>query len=399
MISVAQKKNVRQLGYVVIAYSLIPEYIEDGRGSIHINASLIDYVYLEYKSINVGSITYMIPPIGFKFWTKAFVVFGPWFKIKNDLKYPINILYIPIFFKEAGKWTSQGLEVEVDEKEIKDYLFVYMVIQLPAYGHISEIITPNGEILSAYKDSKLSWGGVKRALSVLDNEAYIQVKFAEVSETGLYTVKIKWDPLYIKTIDSKNRILSNAEIRLEGLDLIFLTNQSGWGTIKLYRPGPLNITVYYKGKVVQNLQIKTLINHVITVKCKVYDLKVTVKTMLNQGLQDAEVRVIDTATGRIFDTTLTDKNGETIFLQIPCGQYEVRGIYRRISNSIKVDLDNNKDIELKLNIVLIVPFLNLPLTLEETAGITLAFTSLFLASKFIRRKKTEIREEEEEIEY
>ena len=392
--SVKDKNGLQHLGYIVIVYSLVPEYM-NSYGNVYINATLMDYVHLEHKTITVGSITYLIPPIEFEFWTKAFVVFGSWFKIKNDYKYPINVLYIPVSFKEAGKWTPQGLEVEINDLDLKGYLFAYIVVQLPAYGHIREIVTPNGEILSIYKNSKLSWGGVKRSLSVLDDEAYIQVKYNNISDPGLYTVNISWDPLYIKTVDSKDRVLSNVELRAEGIDTIFLTNESGWGILKVYKPGIINITATYKGKTVQELQIKTLISHQIVLRCKVYDLKVTVQTMLNQGLSDAEVTLIDKDTGEVFETAITDKNGETIFIQIPHGEYKVQGSYKRISNSMKVNMDDNKEILLKLNIVLIIPFFNMPLTLEETAGISLAFTSILLATKFMRKRKIEDYDEED----
>ncbi|RLE77677.1 MAG: hypothetical protein DRJ56_01815 [Thermoprotei archaeon] len=380
------------LGYVVVLYSVAPERGYGGPKA-YVEAPLLDYVYSGQDSIEIGAVSYLVPPIRLNVWIKGYVVFGSWFKVVNPSPDQVNVLYAPISLKGAGAWSEGGVEVRALEEELSFATYAYVVVQVPSYGAIVDVKTPSGSSVGAYVNTKWAWEGGVRAISALEDEAYVQVKSGRKGEYGVYKFEIEWEPIEFKVVDSKGRGMANAEVRLAGpVNITGLTDASGVARVAVYCPGIYNVTVVFKGCEVYSGRLIPYESCALTLPCAVYDLGVRVVGFWNQPLPGSQVVVRD-GSGAFVDSNSTSSSGCATFTQLPKGVYDVSVSYKRVDKAVKVVLDDNKVVDVKLDVVIEIPFLGVPLSASETLGIAVAIGGLLALSKALGRR----REEGEEV--
>ena len=373
------------LGYAVILYNLNP--FKSSKSAIDIAAKEVDYVYSQQQIITTDSASYLIPPIKFSFWIKAFIVYDKEFTVKNNGEYTVNMLYIPIFMRKIGVWDANGLTAEVTPEQIKDARFAYLVVQLPNYGEIADVITPKEVSVNEYVNSVIFWGINEREISVLNKEMYIQVKNDEISETGVYRVKINWKSFTIKTVDHNGKPLANAEIIAEGPTTISaLTDQNGKATLTLYEPGVYSIKVMFKGATVYETTSLSLKSSN-TFSCSVYDVKVTITSLLGQKIANVKVTITSTTTGSLVGDEATKESGSVTIPQIPKGTYNIEATYKGINSKLEnvtVDLKHTS-FTLSLNMLFQIPIVNVPVTLTSA---TIFFAVIGVTAFLISRRKS-----------
>jgi len=396
LLSLSPIEGWELLGYVVLVYSVTPEPSPEPSG-VYIEAPLSDYVYFGENLIEIEAASYLVPPIRLNFWVKGYVIFGKWFKVINTSPKYVNIIYAPIMIKETGTWSESGVKVTIERNDLKFATYAYLVVQTPSYGTITDVKTPSGKSLGTYVNTKHIWGTSVRAVSTLKDEAYVQVKCGDSYEYGLYTIEIKWKPIEFKAVDSKGRAIPGAEVKLEGpTSLSAIVNNTGFADVTIYCPGVYNVSVSFKGYTVHESTIIPYESGIKTLPCAVYDLSVIVKGFWNQPLSGTQV-VIGTSDGNFMDSNNTNSAGSVEFIQLPKGEYQVLVSYRRMEKKYTVILDDNKQIEIKLDVVIEIPYVGIPLSFAETLGIAMAVVGLLALIKFLSRKYGE-EEEEEEIE-
>jgi len=393
LFSSAPVEGWKLLGYVVLVYSIAPEAEADHLG-IYLEAPLFDYVYFGENLIEIKALSYLVPPLRFNFWVKGYVVFGKWFKVVNNSPKHINVIYAPIMIKETGIWNKEGVKVNVERNDLKFATYAFIVVQVPSYGLVTDIKTPSGASLGAYVNTKHVWGTSIRSVSTLKDEAYVQVKDNKDGEYGLYTIEISWKPVKFKVIDSKGRPIPGAEVKLEGpMSFSGVTNNTGFTDIVVYCPGLYNVSVMFKGHVVHESTLFPYKDEVMTLSCAVYDLTVIVKGFWDQPLSGTQV-VVEEGDGNFVDSNSTNSKGLVEFIQLPKGEYEVLVSYKRMEKREKVILDDNKEIVVKLDVVIEIPYIGLPLSLSETLGVTAAVVGFLALAKLLGKKREEELEEE-----
>jgi len=393
LLSLSPVEGWELLGYVVLVYSVAPDSSVEP-SEVYLEAPLFDYVYFGEDLIEVKAISYLVPPIRINFWVKGYIVFGKWFKVINTSHKYVNVIYAPIMIKEAGTWSEEGVKIRVDRSDLEFATYAYLVVQTPAYGTIADVKTPSGTSLGAYVNTKHAWGTSVRSVSTLKDEAYVQVKSSKSGEYGLYVIKVEWEPIKFKVIDSKGRAIPGAEVKLEGpISLSGITNNTGYVEMTVYHPGIYNITVLFKGYVVHESAIIPYEGELKTLPCAVYDLNVAVKGFWGQPLSKSQV-IVKTADGSFMDSNNTNSVGSVAFVQLPKGEYEVVVSYKRMEKRYNVILDDNKQIEVKLDVVVEIPYIGIPLSLAETVGIAMVTVGFLALVKFLsRRYEEEVLEE------
>ncbi len=384
------------IGYIVVLYSLHP--VGGGKAEVYVEASMADYVYFEDKIIRIEGVSYLIPPLNFELWVKAYIVYGSWFKVVSRFKKPVNILYAPVAIKKVGEWTRQGVKIRVSENDIKDSIYAYLVVQLPSYGKIKNVITPGGGALGEYKDSLLPWASTVRAISVADRQAYIQIKNGEAAEVGTYFIEIEWSPIRIKAVDADGKPLRNAIVRLRGpIDIEGETGEDGIVEVSVYHPGIYEVDVRYKSVYVGEAKLFTITNTDIEIECRVYSLEIETVDMWGNALSGTEI-VVKTSEGKTVFSGETGKGGLLKIEQIPGGEYNIEAYYKRIKTDFSETIDSSKKLRLELDVAFEIPFLGIPLSKLESIVATASTLGLGFTSFLVSRKKKKREEEEGLIE-
>lgn len=379
------------IGYIVVLYSLHPA--SGGKTEVYVEAGMADYVYFEDKIIRIEGVSYLIPPLNFELWVKAYIVYGSWFKVVNRFKKPVSILYAPVTIKKVGEWTRQGVKIRVSESDIKDSTYAYLVVQLPSYGRIKNVITPGGGALGEYKDSLLPWSSTVRAISVADRQAYIQVKNGEAFEVGTYFIEVEWSPIQIRAVDADGKPLRNAVVRLKGpMEIESETDEDGIAELLVYHPGVYEVDIEYKSVHVGEIKLFTITNTVIEIECRVYSLEIETVDVWGNALSGTEI-VVRTKAGKTVFSGETNEGGLLKIEQIPGGEYDIEAYYKRIKTDFSETVDSSKRLRLELDVVFEIPFLGIPLSKLESAVATASTVGLGFASFLVSRRKRK-REEE-----
>ncbi|RLE95092.1 MAG: hypothetical protein DRN04_01145 [Thermoprotei archaeon] len=398
-----QQTTARHLGYVIVLYSVIPKPSYT-KAEVKVISDLVDLVFNRAQEIVTYGASYLVPPLRFKFWVKAFVVFGEKFTVVNGLKEPLNVLYMPITIKPTGKWTPKEVIAEVSSEAIEGAEYAYLVVQLPPNARIRDAVSPSGITFSKYVSSQIAWGSTNRSVSVSSRELYIQVKSKNIMEVGSYRIYVDWLPINLKVVDYKGNPIPGAKVTIKSGAMILKGETSESGQVKLtpYVPGTYELTVYFKGKLVNKTIIPAFYEKTFTVKCSVYDLKVTVVGARGQSLSGAIVLLVDSSTNTELYSLVTDDTGTCVFKQIPAGEYTLIARYKRVSSSIKITVDKPLEKKIQLDVFIDTPLLNLTLTTKETIGVALALITLAglikIASSRLVKKKSKDNEIEESIE-
>ncbi|MEM1508922.1 MAG: hypothetical protein QXY49_04500 [Thermofilaceae archaeon] len=391
-IGIGQKSGWRSLGAVVILYSIAPL---TGRtnGEVDVSGTLVDYAYYKDDTVTIRAASFLIPNINLRVWIKAYIVFGTWFEVRNNMRDNVNLMYTTIFIKDAGVWTPKGVEFTIKDADIKDAAFAYLVVQAPSYATITSIRTPSGIEVGGRFEGLLPWGNEYRDIRTYSNEAYVQVKAFDSIETGNYIFEIDWKPINFKLIDDCGETIIGAKVDVRGpLNLSSLSDSDGVATFKLYKPGNYLIDVQFKGVTVATLALGSIVNPNITVKCDVYRASWLVVDAWDKPIQGAEVIVKNG--GTVIARTVTGEEGGTEVIQIPKGKFIIESSYKRIVSTRLEEVNNSGPRKLKLDVLFEIPILGgIPLTTLETAVMSVAIGGGTAGLKLLRKGKAQSIEE------
>ncbi len=388
--AVKRRKGWTPIGAVVVLYSVA---LHGGGSGASVSAEMCDLAFAKEEKFNIKAASFLVPPLRMEFWLKAYVVYGNYFEVKNTGKSPINVMYIPVEIKEVGKWSPLGLTATISEDDIKEAKYAYLVVQVPHYGKIKAVVTPSGDRYEDYWEYSGGWLGTSRTLALAENEAYIQVKSGSAKEPGEYIIEIEWEDLKIKAVDANGKPLANAMVTVTGaLALNVTTSADGAAKVKLYVPGPYEVTIYHMGIEVARLNLGTITDTELMVKCKVYALTIKVTGVLGQPLKGVIVRL--TTKGSTVAVGETDEGGTVMFEQIPAATYKVETLYKRLSRSEKLAVNGNMEHTVKMDVLFEIPFIGIPVTSLETLAIAATGGGVF----FVAKRRGAEEEEAEELE-
>lgn len=389
---VGQMKDWKGIGSVVIVYTISPLSGRSG-GDVELVGELVDFAYYRNEVVTIKAASFLIPNINLKVYIKAYIVYGTWFEIRNNMKNSINVMYTTVFIKESGEWQPTGVQFTVRDSDIKDAMAAYLVVQAPNYGRIVSMKTPSGIELGATQEGLLPWGDEYRDVRVFMNEAYVQVKAFGVSEPGTYFFRIEWRPITFKVVDDEGEPIVGATVSVAGpLSASALSNEMGLASFRLYKPGAYTVNVRFKGVDVAALQLGTITSDVLVVKCKVYRVSWLVTDAWDKPLSGSEIVV--KSGDAVIDRAFTSDGGATPVMQIPAGQFIVQGTYKRVTSSRVENIEGNGIRKLKLDVLFEIPlFGGIPVTTLEAAFAGATLGGGTLAAAVIKKSRASHLEE------
>ena len=332
----------RLLGYVVFAYTGDANLIgKDITGDIAIQGGLVDIVTDVNQNIIVRSVSYLIPPVwNFNIRYKIAIVYGEQFKITTSLPSTVNVIYIPIVYREAQvKWLPDRALVNITDVDVADGQWTAIVMQLPELARIVAIRTPGNAMISNATDVKLVWGGGVRAASISPDgrQAYMLVQMGDTKETGTYTFMISWRPMRIPVVDTRGKPVAQLSATADKFEA---AASAGFVEVKVYRPEPFTVDISYKGVKAAQVVVNSLVANPQPVTLGIYQVKVVVVGALNQPIAEASVSIDGfPASGK------TDGTGAVKFPDVLAGTYKVNidvGGRVKVSDTLEVNGDTEK---------------------------------------------------------
>jgi hypothetical protein len=332
----------RLLGYVVFAYTGDANLIgKDITGDIAIQGGLVDTVTDVNQNIIVRSVSYLIPPVwNFNIRYKIAIVYGEQFKITTSLPSTVNVIYIPIVYREAQvKWLPDRALVNITDVDVADGQWTAVVMQLPELARIVAIRTPGNAMISNATDVKLVWGGGVRAASISPDgrQAYLLVQMGDTKETGTYTFVINWSPMRIPVVDTRGKPVAQLSATADKFEA---AASAGYVEVKVYRPEPFTLDISYKGVKAAQVVVNSLVANPQPVTLGIYQVKVVVVGALNQPIAEASVSIDGfPASGK------TDGTGAVKFPDVLAGTYKVNidvGGRVKVSDTLEVNGDTEK---------------------------------------------------------
>jgi hypothetical protein len=332
----------RLLGYVVFAYTGDANLIgKDITGDIAIQGGLVDTVTDVNQNIIVRSVSYLIPPVwNFNIRYKIAIVYGEQFKITTSLPSTVNVIYIPIVYREAQvKWLPDRALVNITDADVADGQWTAVVMQLPELARIVAIRTPGNAMISNATDVKLVWGGGVRAASISPDgrQAYMLVQMGDTKETGTYTFMISWSPMRIPVVDTRGKPVAQLSATADKFEA---AASAGYVEVKVYRPEPFTVDISYKGVKAAQVVVNSLVANPQPVTLGIYQVKVVVVGALNQPIAEASVSIDGfPASGK------TDGTGAVKFPDVLAGTYKVNievGGRVKVSDTLEVNGDTEK---------------------------------------------------------
>jgi hypothetical protein len=335
----------RLLGYVVFAYTGDANLIgKDITGDIAIQGGLVDTVTDVNQNIIVRSVSYLIPPVwNFNIRYRIAIVYGEQFKITTSLPSTVNVIYIPIVYREAQvKWLPDRALVNITDVDVADGQWTAVVMQLPELARIVAIRTPGNAMISNATDVKLVWGGGVRAASISPDgrQAYLLVQMGDTKETGTYTFVINWSPMRIPVVDTRGKPVAQLSATADKFEA---AASAGYVEVKVYRPEPFTLDISYKGVKAAQVVVNSLVANPQPVTLGIYQVKVVVVGALNQPIAEASVSIDGfPASGK------TDGTGAVKFPDVLAGTYKVNidvGGRVKVSDTLEVNGDTEKIIK------------------------------------------------------
>jgi hypothetical protein len=327
---------------VVFAYTGDANLIgKDITGDIAIQGGLVDTVTDVNQNIIVRSVSYLIPPVwNFNIRYKIAIVYGEQFKITTSLPSTVNVIYIPIVYKEAQvKWLPDRALVNITDVDVADGQWTAVVMQLPELARIVAIRTPGNAMISNATDVKLVWGGGVRAASISPDgrQAYMLVQMGDTKETGTYTFMISWRPMRIPVVDTRGKPVAQLSATADKFEA---AASAGFVEVKVYRPEPFTVDISYKGVKAAQVVVNSLVANPQPVTLGIYQVKVVVVGALNQPIAEASVSIDGfPASGK------TDGTGAVKFPDVLAGTYKVNidvGGRVKVSDTLEVNGDIEK---------------------------------------------------------
>ena len=381
------------MGYVVTVYTVQPLVVGQAGGRFMVVANRVSPVYTLSQLITVQGVSYILPPfIRFMPLIGIYVVYDTQFKVVNPLNVPLVVEYMPIIYKPIGAWSNGNLVAQVTQQDVSTGMWTSLVVELPEVATITSIVTPGGTVYSQYTSSELPWGSVYRLVSISPNghEAYIAVSTLGVSEAGTYVVNIKWSPIVVYVHNTLGSPLNAVVEASQGGTTYgtFSTNSSGIALVKVFNPYPINISVLYQGVDVYNIGISTLTLNPIDVEVGAYNVTAYVTGFFNQAIQGANVTLYRLGTGPQY-SQLTGSIGSAQFVNVLSGLYQATAKYGRVTYSTFVDVNSDKVIVLKTNILAIVD--GFPITVSDAiigaVGVPSVAAVAYAVAEFVKRRR------------
>jgi hypothetical protein len=373
----------RLLGYVVFAYTGDANLIgKDITGDIAIQGGLVDTVTDVNQNIIVRSVSYLIPPVwNFNIRYKIAIVYGEQFKITTSLPSTVNVIYIPIVYREAQvKWLPDRALVNITDVDVADGQWTAVVMQLPELAKIVAIRTPGNAMISNATDVKLVWGGGVRAASTSPDgrQAYLLVQMGDTKETGTYTFMISWRPMRIPVVDTRGKPVAQLSATADKFEA---AASAGYVEVKVYRPEPFTLDISYKGVKAAQVVVNSLVANPQPVTLGIYQVKVVVVGALNQPIAEASVSINGfPASGK------TDGTGAVKFPDVLAGTYKINidvGGRVKVSDTLEVNGDTEKVV--KTPIVAMVG--GVPITTLDAIATAGAISAAGLYFALSRRKE------------
>ncbi len=360
-------KGWRLLGYVVMVYGVQPSLI-GSQGLILIKANRISPISTFKSTIEITSVTYLIPPI-----MRLTPVFGAYliydrkFSIENRMGVPLITMVIPIIYKGVGRWVKGNVIIDVTNEDVATGIWTSIVIQLPPLAYIKKIITPRGAVYTNFVNSKVPWGSTFRYVSISPDgsQAYIVVSMSGVSETGRYVIDVVWRPIRIYVHDTNGKPIRGVNVELVAGDRVVMssyTNESGIALLYVDMPRPYEIYVKYNGVMTHVIELNSLVRDYIDVTIGLYNVTVVFVGMRNQAISGAKV-VLHRIGDNYTLTAVTDESGIASFTNVIAGRYIVSCKYGGSSYEKVIDVQGNEVVTVKSDIMAIVG--GIPLTTKE----------------------------------
>ncbi|MEM4423435.1 carboxypeptidase regulatory-like domain-containing protein [Pyrobaculum sp.] len=372
------------LGYAVFAYTADANLIgKEVTGDIKIDGGLVDTITDVNQNIIVRSVSYLVPPVwNFNIRYKIALVYGEQFKVSTTLPSTVNVIYIPLVYREAQvKWLPDRALVNVTDVDVADGQWTAVVLQLPELAKIVSIRTPGNAMISNATDVRLVWGGGLRAVSISPDgrQAYIIAQLGDTKETGMYTFMINWKPMRIPVIDTKGRAVGDLSASADKFDA---SASVGYVEVKVYKPEPFALDISYKGIPAAHVEVKSLVEKPQAVTLGIYTVKVVVVGALNQPIAQASVSLEGfPASGK------TDGAGSLVFQDVLEGTYKINvdiGGRVKVSEVIEVRGDTEKIV--KTPVVAIVG--GVPITTLDAIATAGGLSAAGLYFALTRRKES-----------
>ncbi|MFN3804441.1 MAG: carboxypeptidase-like regulatory domain-containing protein [Pyrobaculum sp.] len=308
------------LGYAVFAYTGDVNIVgREPSGDINIQGGLVDIITDASQNVIIRGVSYLVPPL----WNayikyKAALVYGSQFAVSTDLSTTVNVIYIPIVYREAqARWLPDRALVNITEAELAEGQWTAVVLQLPEIARVASIKTPSNAIISNATDVGLVWGGGVRMVSISPDgrQAYVVAQMGETREAGVYVFMIDWRPMRIAVVDTRNKPVGYLSASTDKFEAAAST---GYVEVKVYKPEPFTLDISYKGVKAARVVVNSLVAEPQPVTLGIYTVKVVVVGALNQPISAASVAIEGfPAAGR------TGSDGAAVFPEVLAGTYRV----------------------------------------------------------------------------
>jgi hypothetical protein len=139
----------------------------------------------------------------------------------------------------------------------------------------------------------------------------------------------------IKTVDSKNRSLSDAQIAVTMIaqnKVIASGSSNSNGTFEVRLPiGVYDFNVTWEGVLVREEKGYNVVADAdLFLKCKVYYLNLLAVDIKSLPLENAQITLMFSNGGRVYDSTVTDLTG-TMESRLPVGEYDIDVIWKGVN--------------------------------------------------------------------
>ena len=311
-------------------------------GNITVEAPLLDEV------ANIENVI-MVRFVRAKYMLRALVVYSDRFKITNGLKVPVIVYVIPFMYKAVGDWSPMGLSVSVGNNDLEGATYAFLEVM--TYGApIEKVVIPGNREVTSYYDTQIPWIS-NLLVSCEPDHVLIQLADNNSTLSGSFSFAIRWQSISFSVTDANGEPLQSGKLVLLADGQVMATSDISYGeaVVTPYKPALYEAEVIYHGVKVFNGFLSIPLAKHYDLKAKVYNMKIRVVGKRGQSLMGAVINV----TG--FDSNITlsaiaDENGSAVFRQLPAGTYVIKATYKGVSTTKQVTLNENVDLELKLDV-------------------------------------------------
>ena len=311
-------------------------------GNVTVEAPLLDEV------ANIENVI-VVRFVRARYMLRALIVYSDRFKITNGLKVPVIVYVIPFMYKAVGSWSPMGLSVSIGNNDLEGATYAFLEVM--TYGTpIEKVVIPGNREVTSYYDTQISWiGGL--LISCEPDHVLIQLADGNSTLSGSFSFAIRWQSISFSITDANGEPLQSGKLVLLANGQVMATSDISYGeaVVTPYKPALYEAEVVYHGVKVFNGFLSIPLASHYDLKTKGYNLKIRVVGKRGQPLMGAIINI----TG--FDSNITlsdiaDENGSVMFRQLPIGTYVIKATYKGVSTTKQITLNDNADLELKLDV-------------------------------------------------